>query len=383
MAVKRTKHPASIKLNLIPPYVAAARKTKAAAVLTVIVCLLILGGMGLWWRTNAAEIVRLEEELQRKTQEAQVVLNLEKEASSKRKEVEDITNALKVLDDIRKSGEEWTNITRKIAEWIPEEVRLTQMTYQGIPTSAQSVILVGYTTSVRKLRDFYSQLSQSALFSQVSIQAVDKNGVPVPVVGLPPVLPKEKPKGPEVTTELAPPSQQPPAVPLGEPAMGMHGGPSPMGAGGMGMHGVPPSGGPGMGMHGAGGPMAGPPMAGGPSLGMHGGGIGAPPPLALGGPMMGGPMMGGMQQQAIVRDPTAPRNAVYFVILATLARPVQVASSLRPAQPAAGMPGPGMMGSGPMMGPEFAGPSVGAGEPPPPEAIGGGTGAGRAEVPEK
>jgi len=351
MAAKRTKRPASIKLNLIPPYVAAARKTKAAVVLTVIVCLLVLGGMGLWWRTNAAEIVRLEQELQRKTQEAQVVLDLESKASSKRQEVADITNALKVLDDIRKSGEEWTNITRKIAEWIPEEVRLTQMTYQGSPTSAQSVILVGYTTSVRKLRDFYSQLSQSALFSQVVLQAVDKNGVPVPVVGLPPVLPKEKPKGPEVATELAP-SQQPsaaPGAPSGGPGMGMHGGPGPMGATGMGMHGGPPSGGPGFGMHGAGGPMGGPPMAGGPGMGMHGGGgMGASPMGAFGGLMMGGGpmmgMMGGMQQQqAIVRDPTAPRNAVYFVILATLARPVQVASSLQPAQPMmGGMPGAGM-----------------------------------------
>ncbi|MFN3420164.1 MAG: hypothetical protein ACK40X_00380, partial [Armatimonadota bacterium] len=160
MAAKRTKRPASLKLNLIPPYVAAARKTKAALVLTVIVCLLILGGMGLWWRTNAVEIVRLEEELQKKTQEAQVVLEKENRAKSKRQEVADITNALKVLDEIRKSGEEWTTITRKIAEWIPEEVRLTQMTYRGSPTNAQSVILVGYTTSVRKLRDFYSQLSQ-------------------------------------------------------------------------------------------------------------------------------------------------------------------------------------------------------------------------------
>ena len=352
MAVKRTKRPASPKLNLIPPYVAAARKAKAAAVLTVIVCLSIFGGMGLWWQTNAAEIVRLEEELRKKTQEAQVVLEKENRASSKRQEVADITNALKVLDDIRKSGEEWTTITRKIAEWIPEEVRLTQMTYRGSPTNAQSVILVGYTTSVRKLRDFYSQLSQSALFSQVTLQAVDKNGVPVPVVGLPPVLPKEKPKGPEVAAELAPTGQQPstaPAAPSGEPGMGMHGGPGPMGA---------PMGGPGMGMHGGPGPM--------------------------GAPMGGGPMMGGMQQQqAITRDPTAPRNAVYFVILATLARPVQVASSLQPTLPAQpGMGGPGMMG--PMgMGPEFAGPGGPASEPAPPSASGGAgaTGPEREEVP--
>jgi hypothetical protein len=89
-------------------------------------------------------------------------------------------------------------------------------------------------------------------------------------------------------------------------------------------------------------------------------------------------MMGG-QQQAITRDPTAPRNAVYFVILATLAKPVQVATSLRPPQPAAGPGAMGPMGPmGPGMGPEFAGPSAGAGEPPPPEATAG-TAAGRAE----
>ncbi|MCX7966962.1 MAG: PilN domain-containing protein [Armatimonadetes bacterium] len=364
MAVKRTKHPSSIKLNLIPPYVAAARKTKGALVLTVIACLLVLGGMGLWWRTNAAEIVRLEGELQRKTQEAQVVLDLESKANSKRQEVADITNALKILDDIRKSGDEWTTITLKIAEWIPEEVRLTQMTYQGSPTNAQSVILTGYTTSVRKLRDFYSQLSQSALFSQVTLQAVDKNGVPVPVVGLPPVLPKEKPKGPEVATELAPPSQQP-STATGAPPSGP----------GMGMHAA------GVGMHGPSGPMGGPPMTGAP-MGMHGGGgIGAPPSWALGGgPMMGGPQ----QQQAITRDPTAPRNAVYFVILATLARPVQVASTLQPAQPTAGAAGPGAMG--PIGMPEFGGPAAGSSEPAPPEATAGGAGAagaGRTEVPEE
>jgi hypothetical protein len=295
---------------------------------------------------------------------------------------------LKVLDEIHKSGEEWTTITQKIAEWIPEEVKLTQMTYQGSPTSAQSVILVGYTTSVRKLMDFYSQLSQSALFSQVTLQAVDKNGVPVPVAGLPPVLPKEKPKGPEVTTELAPPGQQPspaPAAPSGGPGMQMQGPGAPMGGPGMGAHGGPPSGGPGMGAHG-GAPTGGPSMMGAP-MGMPGGsgGMGAPPSMALGGgPMMGlGPMMGGMQQQqAITRDPTAPRNAVYFVILATLARPIQVASSLQPAQPA--QPGMGAPMMGPMgMGPEFAGPGGPVGEPAPPPAGGGAsaTGPEREEVP--
>ncbi|MGQ9463977.1 MAG: hypothetical protein ACUVRR_13165, partial [Candidatus Fervidibacter sp.] len=118
--------------------------------------------------------------------------------------------------------------------------------------------------------------------------------------------------------------------------------------------------GPGMGMHGGPGMEmpGGPPMMGGP---------GAPPQWALGGgPMMGaGPMMGGGQQQAIVRDPTAPRNAVYFSILATLAKPVQVATKLRPSQPAGmpgmGMPGAMMGGPGPMMGgPEVAGPGPGA-----------------------
>ncbi len=104
----------------------------------------------------------------------------------------------------------------------------------------------------------------------------------------------------------------------------------------------------------------------------------------MGAPMGGGPMMGGMQQQqAITRDPTAPRNAVYFVILATLARPVQVASSLQPTLPAQpGMGGPGMMG--PMgMGPEFAGPGGPASEPAPPSASGGAgaTGPEREEVP--
>jgi hypothetical protein len=344
----------------------------------VIVCLLILGGMGLWWRTNAAEVVRLNETLQKKSQEAQVVQDLESKAQQKRQEVSDISEALKVLDDIRKSGEEWANIMQKIAEWIPEEVKLTGLTLQGSPTNAQSVVLVGYTTSVMKLRDFYSQLSQSAVFSSVAVQAVDKNGVPIPVAGLPPVLPKEKPK-PEVGAELAPQGQQgqpglAPGAPMpsGGPGMSMHGAPS--GGPGMGMHGAP-SGEPGMGMHGA--------PSGGPGMGMHGGPTGGPPAMGPGAPMMGGmmgmapmmgamPMMGAGQQQQIIRDPTAPRNAVYFVILATLAKPVQVATSLRPPQPAAGMMGamggmapagglpPGAMPGEALLGPEAAG----AGAPP-------------------
>ncbi|MGQ9728256.1 MAG: hypothetical protein ACUVSC_07025, partial [Candidatus Fervidibacter sp.] len=89
MAAKRTKRPVTIKLNLIPPYIAAARKTRAALVLTVIVCLLILSGMGLWWRTNATEITRLNEVLQQKTSEAQKVLAIENKAQSKRGEVAD------------------------------------------------------------------------------------------------------------------------------------------------------------------------------------------------------------------------------------------------------------------------------------------------------
>jgi Tfp pilus assembly protein PilN len=378
MARKAAKRPATVKLNLVPPYIAAARMTRAALVVTVIVCLLILGGMGLWWRTNAAEVVRLNETLQKKSQEAQVVQDLESKAQQKRQEVSDISEALKVLDDIRKSGEEWANIMQKIAAWIPEEVKLTGLTLQGSPTNAQSVVLVGYTTSVMKLRDFYSQLSQSALFSSVAVQAVDKNGVPIPVAGLPPVLPKEKPK-PEVGAELAPPGQQgqpglAPGAPMpsGGPGMSMHGAPS--GGPGMGMHGAP-SGGPGMGMHGA--------PSGGPGTGMQGGPMGGPSMMGPGAPMMGGmmgmapmmgamPMMGAGQQQQIIRDPTAPRNAVYFVILATLAKPVQVATSLRPPQPAAGMMGamggmapagglpPGAMPGEALLGPEAAG----AGAPP-------------------
>ena len=357
MAAKRVKRPATIKLNLIPPYIAAARKTRVALVLTVIVCLLILSGMGLWWRTNATEITRLNEVLQQKTSEAQKVLDIENKAQSKRGEVADITNALEVLDNIRKSGDEWSSILRKIAEWIPEDVKITSLTFGGAPTNAQTVILTGYTTSVMKLRDFYSHLSQSALFTNVTLQAVDRNGIPVPVTGLPPVLPKEKPKGPEVSAELAPPGQ-----------------PSP--AGGPGMQGsAPTAGGTGMGAHG-------------PGMGMHGGpgmgGPGAPPAWALGGgPMMGaGPMMGGGQQQAIVRDPTAPRNAVYFLISATLAKPVQVATKLRPSQPA-GMPSGGMPGAM-MGGPEFAGPGPGAVETAPPAGAVGGAGAGgRMRGPER
>jgi len=390
MARKAAKRPATVKLNLVPPYIAAARMTRAALVVTVIVCLLILGGMGLWWRTNAAEVVRLNETLQKKSQEAQVVQDLESKAQQKRQEVSDISEALKVLDDIRKSGEEWANIMQKIAEWIPEEVKLTGLTLQGSPTNAQSVVLVGYTTSVMKLRDFYSQLSQSALFSSVAVQAVDKNGVPIPVAGLPPVLPKEKPK-PEVGAELAPQGQQgqpglAPGAPMpsGGPGMSMHGAPS--GGLGMGMHGAP-SGEPGMGMHGA--------PSGGPGMGMHGGPTGGPPAMGPGAPMMGGmmgmapmmgamPMMGAGQQQQIIRDPTAPRNAVYFVILATLAKPVQVATSLRPPQPAAGMMGamggmapagglpPGAMPGEALLDPEAAG----AGAPPSGPAAPPGEGAG-------
>jgi len=97
-------------------------------------------------------------------------------------------------------------------------------------------------------------------------------------------------------------------------------------------------------------------------------------------------MMGAGQQQAITRDPTAPRNAVYFVILATLARPVQVATSLQPAQPAAGMvgamPGMGPMGGLPpgampeeaLLGPEAAGAGTPTGPGAPPPAIGEGAG---------
>ncbi len=387
MPAKKTKSPASLKLNLLPPHVAAARKTRMAVVLTVLVLLLTFIGMGLWWQSNAAQISRLNEELQQKTAQAQEVQAIQNKAQQIRSEVGDISSAIQVLDDIRNSGKEWSTLLQKIREWVPEEVRLTSLTLQGGMTNAQSVVLTGYTTSVMRLRDFYSQLSQSPLFSSVQLQAVDKNGVPVPVTGLPPVLPKERPKGPEVTTELAP-SGQPSAPPgageaVGGSGMGMHGGPGgpPMGGPGMGMHGGPggpPMGGPGMGIHGGPG---GPPM-GGPGMGMHGGPGGPPmggPGMMMGGPgmMMGPGMMGGMQQSPIVRDPVAPRNAVYFAIIANLAQPVQVAKTLAPpapaGQPFGGMPGgPSMMGPGGMEGPAGMGPGGmegpaggGPGGPPP------------------
>ncbi len=389
MPAKKAKGPASVKLNLLPPHVAAARKTKTAVVLTVLVLLLTFMGMGIWWQSNAAQISRLNEELQQKTAQAQEVQAIENKAQQIRSEVGDISSAIQVLDDIHNSGKEWSTLLQKIREWVPEEVRLTSLTLQGGMTNAQSVILTGYTTSVMRLRDFYSQLSQSALFSSVQLQAVDKNGVPVPVTGLPPVLPREKPKGPEVTTELAP-SGQPSAPPgageaVGGPGVGAQGGPGgpPMGGPGMGAQGGPggpPMGGPGMGAHGGPG---GPPM-GGPGMGAHGGPGGPPmggpgmgaqggpggPPMGGPGMMMGGPgmvmgpgMMGGMQMQQspIVRDPVAPRNAVYFAIIANLAQPVQVAKTLAPpapaGQPFGGMPGgPPMMAPGGMEGPAGGGP---------------------------
>lgn len=49
---------------------------------------------------------------------------------------------------------------------------------------------------------------------------------------------------------------------------------------------------------------------------------------------------------AIVRDPTAPRNAVYFVIRATLKTPLSIAPKLY-AAPTAGAMGAGMPGAMP------------------------------------
>ncbi len=142
--------------------------------------------------------------------------------------------------------------------------------------------------------------------------------------------------------------------------------------------------------------MGAPPMAGGATMG---GAVGEPmgaPPMAGGGAMMRGmmPMMpgaGGMGgigtgQVQIVRDPTAPRNVVYFVIMAQLNRPVQVASSLMAqptaaagvgempgAMPGVSMPGGMMMGgsmSGGMMGAPGGMPGAGPAAPPAPAGRG-------------
>jgi len=377
MAAKRKQRLSSVKLNLMPPYIAAARKVKAATIATVVLVLLILGAMGIWWRSNAAQIARLNEELQQKSAEASKVKELEDKASRIRSEVQDITTALTILDDIRNSGKEWMGLLLKIREWIPEDVRLTSLTLQGGPTNAQSVVLTGYTTSLRKLRDFYSQLSQSALFTNVQLQYVEKNGAPIPVTGLPPVVPKP-PEKPKVGAELGQPSPSgaSPAGPgmapggAGAPGIppGAMAGPQAMGAheptGGTGARGMPSE------------ASTGPEPMGMPSGAMPGApGMGAMPPM-MGGPMMGGPMFGaGQQQVPIVRDPTAPRNAVYFAIVATLAQPVQVAKSLQPPQPATGMPLGGMPQMGPAvsMGPEAAR-AEGAAPPTPPEAERGETG---------
>lgn len=429
MPAQKRSGPVVPKLNLMPPHLAAAKRLTMAIVGTTIMALLILAGMGIWWQSTAATVTRLETELQQKTQEADQVRSLQQQAELIRSGVKALSDRLAIWDDIRQSGPQIAQLLRQISSWIPDGVRLTALQFQGGPTPTggtalppgmpgapmtagleamgapgmpgmvtsttgapggtqiSAVTLIGYTVSLYQLADFYSHLSQSDLFSSVQLALFEWNGRSYQGSHLPPILPKgatgakavgqqglspqgqPQPTGPEAS---GPGGSALPSAPTGEPSMGAHGGPTPMAAPGMGAHGGSPSpmGAPGMGAQGA--PSGAPPM-----MGM------AP----MGAPGMG--MMGGGNVSAqIVRDPTAPRNAVYFVIQATLRSPLQIAPKLRAApQEAAGTPGgamapgamsPGAMAPGAMPGaaPPTPGvtPSSQGSSPPPQEGAVGGIG---------
>jgi hypothetical protein len=74
---------------------------------------------------------------------------------------------------------------------------------------------------------------------------------------------------------------------------------------------------------------------------------GMPPMMRMMGPMPGMEAMpGGTTGAALVRDPTAPRNAVYFIIRATLKTPLSIAPKLHAPPPTmAGAMGGGMPGA--------------------------------------
>jgi hypothetical protein len=404
MPAKRGVQPAVPKLNLIPPHIAAARRLNAAIIGTVVMVIVILAGMGAWWQSTVATVARLQADLQQKTQEADKVRELQRQAKLTRDGVAVLSNRLDILDDIRKSGPQLAGLIRQIAAWVPEGVRLTSWQFQagaapamagGMPTSPMAaspapsapgmpgapmmpgapgmgmatptagggrqvneVILTGYTLSLYRLAHFYGYLTQSPLFTNVRLDLFEWDGRPYQGGNLPPLLAQKGKPGKETgQAGLAPGRTVSPTggeTPGMTPAMpGAPG--APMGAAGMGGHGASPA-----------------PMAPG-GMGSHGG---SPAPMPMGMPgepgMMGMPgpgMMGTPGTPAnIVRDPTAPRNAVYFVIRATLANPLPIAPKLY-AGPAAGVPGatptggmaPGVMppgGMAPPSGPPPAGPGA-------------------------
>lgn len=395
MPARRRGGPVVPKLNLIPPHIAAAKRLTMAIIGTTVMIILILAGMGIWWQSTAATVTRLESELRQKTQEADQVRNLQQQAELIRSGVKALSDRLAIWDDIRQSGPQIAQLLRQISSWIPDGVRLTALQFQGGPTPVggtalpsgmpgapamvgpeamgapgmpgmvspptgapsgtqiSTVTLIGYTVSLYRLADFYSHLSQSDLFSSVQLDLFEWNGRPYQGSNLPPILSQGATRAKAVGQQGLPPTGQPqpsgpeapgpggsapPSAPTGEPSMGAHGGPNPMAAPGMGAHGSASS------------PM------GAPGMGVQGGPSGAPPMMGMA--PMGAPGMGmaaGSNVSAqIVRDPTAPRNAVYFIIRATLRSPLQIAPKLRPApqMAAAGMPGgampPGAMSPGAM-----------------------------------
>jgi len=360
MPAKRGVQPAVPKLNLIPPHIAAARRLTAAIIGTAVMVIVILAGMGAWWQSTVATVARLQADLQQKTQEADKVRELQRQAKLTRDGVAALSNRLDILDDIRKSGPQLAGLIRQIVAWVPEGVRLTALQFQGgaaptgtmaapaglpgapsmtgpeammgpeaagmpgmpggmgMPTSpaaggtqVSAVTLIGYTQSLHRLMAFYSNLSQSDLFTSVRLELFEWDGRPYQGGNLPPILPKQvagqkKEVGQGALTPTLPggvTGAAPPTAPSG----------------------------------GATAPGAAPPTA--PPGGM--------PPMRMMGPMPGMEAMpGGTTGAALVRDPTAPRNAVYFIIRATLKTPLSIAPKLHAPPPTmAGAMGGGMPGA--------------------------------------
>ncbi|MCS7223946.1 MAG: hypothetical protein NZ959_05255 [Armatimonadetes bacterium] len=371
------------KLNLIPPHIRALRYTGIAIGGTVVLTALLIAPMLIWWQANASAIGDLDRAIQEMDPKVKEVQQMESNAGSIRSGVQVLADRLSTLDDLHASGKTWSDGLTRITEWIPEGVRLTSLQLTGGQTQATGVLLIGYTTSVRRLAKFYGHLTLCPHLTEVELQEWEWRGVRYPGAQLPPIVPKE----------LKPPTGETVGV-LPTPGAGAPGGQMPsVGVGPAAGPGVPPAGGaPAGGAAGGQAPTMAPGgMAGPPGGGQQGGG-GSPtiqpgqPAMPGGGgaampmmPMMGGAGMGGPgmgmggpggfgQQVAIVRDPAAPRTAVYFVIRANLKNPLSVGGKLAAAAaPAAGAGGTGMpmMGAMPMMGGGMPmGGMPGAGGPP-------------------
>ena len=158
----------TIKINLAPP---PAKKSFQLSVpefnlgwLFGILFVLLLGGLGMWWWSLDADIVRLNQEVADNRREVDRLKTLIAEGQRFKKEKEELERRMNAIDAVARKQTRPVYLFDALADMMPKDVWLTRMEERG-----PVLRLAGVAYSSVALSDFMQNLKASNKFADVDL----------------------------------------------------------------------------------------------------------------------------------------------------------------------------------------------------------------------